>query len=87
VFNTRVIAYVHYPTISSDMLEKVASRRSDYNNSSRVASSPTLSFIKLVYYRVFAWGYGLAGSCTDEIMVICSRGLTPGQFNVDKKTY
>jgi alpha-1,2-mannosyltransferase len=61
--------YVHYPTISTDMLAKVAARRSDFNNTGRVSRSPLLSRAKLYYYRLFAKAYGLAGSCARVVMV------------------
>ena len=64
-----VIAYVHYPTISTDMLKRVANRTAAYNNASVVAESSLLSTIKLYYYRAFAWLYGVAGSTTDLVMV------------------
>ena len=47
----RVGCYIHYPTISTDMLEKVQSRRADFNNSATIAKNPILSYGKLVYYR------------------------------------
>lgn len=65
---SRTAAYVHYPTISVDMLSKVASRRADYNNASSVASSRVRSTAKLVYYRLFAALYGLVGRCADRVM-------------------
>lgn len=44
-----VSAYVHYPTISSDMLARVASRKKWHTNADAVASSSVLSFAKLLY--------------------------------------
>jgi len=61
--------YVHYPTISTDMLDRVAQRRTTYNNAGLVSRSRTLSRLKLVYYRVFAWMYGIAGRRSDIVMV------------------
>ena len=40
-------AYVHYPTISTDMLARVETRRTTYANSSAITSSTVLSRIKL----------------------------------------
>lgn len=40
-------AYVHYPTISTDMLARVEGRRTTYANSSAITSSTVLSRIKL----------------------------------------
>lgn len=44
-----VSAYVHYPTISTDMLSKVASRSSGFNNVGDIASSSLKTNIKLLY--------------------------------------
>ncbi|XP_067941776.1 GDP-Man:Man(3)GlcNAc(2)-PP-Dol alpha-1,2-mannosyltransferase-like [Watersipora subatra] len=65
----QVAAYVHYPTISTDMLQKVERRESSYNNQSAVARSSTLSRLKLLYYKLFAFCYGRAGRSCDVVMV------------------
>ncbi|XP_064608986.1 GDP-Man:Man(3)GlcNAc(2)-PP-Dol alpha-1,2-mannosyltransferase-like isoform X2 [Liolophura sinensis] len=65
----RVACYVHYPTISTDMLEKVSQRTETYNNASFISRSPVLSSVKLAYYRVFAYLYQLAGKCSELVMV------------------
>lgn len=59
----RVVAYVHYPTVSTDMLHAVASQRAAFNNDAAIAASPTLTSAKLGYYRAFASAYGAAGRC------------------------
>ena len=41
-------AYVHYPTISTDMLERVQLRKSVYNNDSDVANSKWKTKAKLM---------------------------------------
>jgi len=64
-----VACYVHYPTISVDMLQLVADRRPTYNNRDTVARNPMLTRIKLIYYKIFAWIYGLAGSTSHAVMV------------------
>ncbi|KAA8493960.1 GDP-Man:Man(3)GlcNAc(2)-PP-Dol alpha-1,2-mannosyltransferase [Porphyridium purpureum] len=64
-----VATYVHYPTISTDMVHVVRSRTSQFNNSSRIADSLFLSGAKLAYYRLFSHMYGLAGGCADVVMV------------------
>lgn len=51
------------------MLQMVHTRRPSYNNMAVVARSRVLSLAKFVYYVVFAWAYGLVGSCADVIMV------------------
>jgi alpha-1,2-mannosyltransferase len=41
-------AYVHYPTISTDMLARVKSRRKWHTNADEISSSSTLSHAKLL---------------------------------------
>ncbi|KAG0247946.1 asparagine-linked glycosylation protein, partial [Linnemannia exigua] len=55
----QVVAYVHYPTISSDMIGRVASRESGHNNANEVAKSSFYTGLKLVYYRLFALIYAI----------------------------
>jgi alpha-1,2-mannosyltransferase len=62
-------AYVHYPTISTDMLLRVKSRSADYNHSSEIAASATASIAKWVYYWAFAVIYGAVGCMTQVVMV------------------
>ncbi|MCO5568890.1 hypothetical protein L7F22_022592 [Adiantum nelumboides] len=50
-------AYVHYPTISTDMLNRVRDRQAGHTNDAAVSSSAAKSTIKLVYYRLFAAVY------------------------------
>lgn len=47
--------YVHYPTISTDMLKRISARQLATNNRMTVARSPALSALKIIYYRIFAW--------------------------------
>jgi alpha-1,2-mannosyltransferase len=42
-------AYVHYPTISTDMLARVRSRQAGHTNSDVISSSSVLSRGKLLY--------------------------------------
>lgn len=65
----KVACYVHYPTISTDMLNRVAQRTATYNNARFISRSPVLSQGKLLYYKIFAWLYGLAGKCAKVVMV------------------
>ncbi len=65
----KLCCYVHYPTISSDMLNRVRDRRPTYNNDERVTSNSSTTTAKLVYYKVFAWMYGFVGRFADTIMV------------------
>lgn len=54
-------AYIHYPTISSEMLSRVAARTATFNNNGTVARSVLLTNLKLYYYRAFAQAYRWAG--------------------------
>lgn len=65
----RVGCYVHYPTISTDMLSVVRDHRARFNNSAIISNNPVLSRLKLIYYYLFAWIYGWVGSCSDLVMV------------------
>ncbi|KAK3140095.1 hypothetical protein QOZ80_5AG0395740 [Eleusine coracana subsp. coracana] len=69
LFGSKVICYTHYPTISSDMVERVKQRSSMYNNDSRIAGSIWLSRCKILYYTIFSWLYGIVGSCAHLVMV------------------
>jgi hypothetical protein len=42
-------AYIHYPTISTDMLKRVKSRKRWHTNSDIISSSSVLSYGKLLY--------------------------------------
>lgn len=65
----RVAAYVHYPTVSSDMLETVASGQQTFNNSALIARFPPLRRLKVAYYQLFAFAYRLVGAAADLVMV------------------
>ena len=95
----KVVAYVHYPTISTvrlkielslseyyvwlyqygctyhclsyckDMLNLVWERRPSYNHSANISKSSLYTYLKLIYYTVFAVLYGIVGSLSDVIMV------------------
>lgn len=69
VAGCRVGCYVHYPTITRDMLRRVSTRVAAHNNRPFVANSPVLSFAKIIYYRVFAWLYCKAGRYSDIVLV------------------
>lgn len=65
----KVASYVHYPTVSTDMLSVVRERNPRFNNSDLISGNVVLSAVKVLYYCCFALIYGLAGSCSDVIMV------------------
>ncbi|KYN44850.1 Asparagine-linked glycosylation protein 11 like protein [Trachymyrmex septentrionalis] len=62
-------SYTHYPTISTDMLKYVYKRVVAYNNRRIIARNPLLSGGKFLYYKLFAYLYGLVGSCADIVIV------------------
>ncbi|NXO02406.1 ALG11 mannosyltransferase, partial [Rhinopomastus cyanomelas] len=67
--------YVHYPTISTDMLSVIRNQDTRFNNAAFITKSPLFSRLKLVYYYFFAFLYGLVGSCSDVVMVNSSWTL------------
>lgn len=86
---SRIACYVHYPTISSDMLTKVSLNEESFNNHPSVAKSPLLTWIKIFYYNIFAKLYGLVGSFSDLVMVNSSwtRNHILTLWNVPHKTH
>ncbi|KAG8959236.1 asparagine-linked glycosylation protein [Tulasnella sp. 419] len=88
LFPIPIGAYVHYPTISTDMLERVQSRKAGHTNTGEVASSRWKSTAKLIYYHIFAQMYSACLSRADTIVVNSSwtknhidHLLTTGKFN------
>ncbi|XP_036022639.1 GDP-Man:Man(3)GlcNAc(2)-PP-Dol alpha-1,2-mannosyltransferase isoform X1 [Onychomys torridus] len=71
----RVGSYVHYPTISTDMLSVVKNQNTGFNNAAFISRNAFLSKAKLIYYCLFAFIYGLVGSCSDVVMVNSSWTL------------
>lgn len=59
----RVVAYTHYPTVSTNMLGRVWSGQAMYNNDDSIRSSTAKSLLKVLYYQLFALVYGLTGGC------------------------
>lgn len=64
-----VACYTHYPTISSDMLQKVDNHNVSYNNRRFIGNSKILTKCKLIYYRLFAKIYSMCGRCSECVMV------------------
>lgn len=50
----KVGCYVHYPTISTDMLRRVQQREYSHNNQTYVVRNPFLTWLKVTYYKLFA---------------------------------
>ncbi|EJU03065.1 mannosyltransferase [Dacryopinax primogenitus] len=66
--STPIGAYVHYPTISTDMLNRVRDRKAGHTNTGGVARSSLLSSGKLLYYHIFAWLYSASLNRADVLM-------------------
>lgn len=64
-----VASYTHYPTISTDMLNRVSQRSVSHNNRHIIARNPILTAVKLGYYKGMAFLYSLTGRTVDIIMV------------------
>eukprot|EP01095_Lingulamoeba_sp_RSL-Kostka_P006518 TRINITY_DN2050_c0_g1_i1.p1 TRINITY_DN2050_c0_g1~~TRINITY_DN2050_c0_g1_i1.p1 ORF type:complete len:349 (-),score=81.97 TRINITY_DN2050_c0_g1_i1:64-1110(-) len=82
----KVGSYVHYPTISTDMLDKVkeiinAGKLSGEKNIIRktLYKIPPIRKFKLYYYNFFAFIYGLMGSCCE--MIIVNSNWTKNHIN------
>jgi len=73
-----ILAYVHYPTISSDMLQRVASREyRPVDPGTKVNTTPPgqiWTLAKLIYYRLFALIYRQTGKVPD--FVLCNSTWT-----------
>lgn len=63
-----IAAYVHYPTISTDMLRRVQSRQQGHTNDAATANSKLRSNVKLAYYRLFAKCYAWALARADTVV-------------------
>jgi alpha-1,2-mannosyltransferase len=64
----QIISYTHYPTISTDMIQRVQKRQAGHTNSAQVARSSLLSSGKLLYYKLFAQAYRLCLSSSDSLL-------------------
>ncbi|KAG8194103.1 hypothetical protein JTE90_003044 [Oedothorax gibbosus] len=67
--SSRICAYVHFPTISTDMLKVVKNRQVGVNNRRFISNNKIFSECKLVYYKIFAFLYGFVGRRAEVIMV------------------
>jgi len=64
----KIISYSHYPFISSDMIKKVQSGISDFNNQASISKSKIKTQIKLCYYKLILLMYRFVGRFADLIM-------------------
>ncbi len=65
----KIVSYVHYPIVSTDMLRVVASGRASFNNQSKIVRSKFLTTVKIIYYRLVAMMYGFVGRRSNIVMV------------------
>lgn len=66
---SRTASYVHYPIVSTDMMTAVETSLPALSSSPGVAHSKWLRRAKVLYYRLFAWAYGIAGRRNSVVMV------------------
>lgn len=66
---SRIIAYVHYPFISVDMISRVESGAQMYNNSNAISKNVILTRLKIEYYRFILRAYKLCGLFIERAMV------------------
>lgn len=85
----KVGCYVHYPTISTDMLDRVSERRTAHNNRRFISRNPVLSTFKLLYYKCFSTLYKWCGRTADVILVNSSwtKGHISYLWQAPAKTY
>jgi alpha-1,2-mannosyltransferase len=67
--NAKIACYVHYPTISTDMLQVVKNQERTFNNDNQIAGSILKTYAKLIYYHTFAAMYNFVGSRSELVMV------------------
>lgn len=65
----KVSCYVHYPTITTQMIKRVENRAEMYNNADFIAKNEKLTAAKISYYQLFAKMYKFAGGYSDVVMV------------------
>jgi len=65
---SRIFAYVHYPFISDDMLQRVRDGKLSYNNLAVISGNKMLTRAKLAYYGCIFWAYRLCGSLVEGAM-------------------
>ncbi|OEU17486.1 putative glycosyltransferase [Fragilariopsis cylindrus CCMP1102] len=67
---TRILAYVHYPTISTDMMLWEWRKNSSNNDNISISIKRRIkTVIKLIYYYLFSLIYGICGSLADLVLV------------------
>eukprot|EP00796_Vickermania_ingenoplastis_P005473 gene5472-3947_t len=72
----RVVAYIHYPIVSSRMADMVHTREVTLNNRGPMAKYALFRWLKLVYYWVFMQFYRFLGQFPD--LVLTNSSWTDG---------
>ncbi|KAK4317887.1 hypothetical protein Pmani_011066 [Petrolisthes manimaculis] len=62
-------SYTHYPTITTDMLQRVRDRVETHNNRGVIARNHFLTLGKMCYYHLFAFCYASVGRFANVVMV------------------
>lgn len=62
-------AYIHYPTISVNMIARVRTRKRGHTNTDAISTSAMLTWGKLLYYRIFMYYYAISVRSASFIMV------------------
>ena len=85
----KTCSYVHYPTISLDMIDLVDSGKSAHNNAKYINKFPLLRKMKLTYYRLFAKLYGFTGRRSDIVYTNSSwtNNHIKNLWNVSERTF
>jgi len=65
----KTACYVHYPTISTDMLKVVEDQTQAFNNAAWISNSYVMTKLKVLYYKLFSLLYSLVGNRSDVVMV------------------
>jgi len=71
----QVGSYIHYPTVSTDLLSVMKNQNPGFNNAAFISRNALLSKARLIYYYLFAFICGLVGSCSDIDIVNSSWTL------------
>ena len=77
MFKCRLIAYVHYPFISKDMIQKLQTK--SYNNSGTIANNYLLRSLKIFYYKKLCDFYSFCGKFCD--LAFTNSSWTHGHIN------
>lgn len=66
---SKTVTYMHYPTITNDMIKVVQNRKKSFNNNETITRITFLTRFKLIYYKIMLYLYYLSGKCIDITIV------------------